>query len=356
MPSRRKIFAVFLALSGVGAFATLFRREERKLKTFPLDFQWPVQEPFIFCAHHHDHYPSGNEKFGPPPSELVGRDMGQDFDPSNAYRMYHGEEVPGFPVHPHRGFETITIVRKGYVDHADSMGAAGRYGEGDVQWMTAGAGVQHSEMFPLLRRDQPNTLELFQIWLNLPKKSKSVAPHFSMFWSEKIPRLVRDGVNVTLIAGEFGGVKALQAPPDSWAADPANEVTILLMKFSKGRLELPSVSGSTNRTLYFLEGSGLEVNGLKVSGKTGVQLDPGDVTLAAESGEVLLLQAKPIGEPVFQHGPFVMNSKDDIIRTIQDYQRTGFGGWPWKRQDMVHGEKIERFARFPDGRTEKPVG
>lgn len=329
------------------------------METTPLGFQWPVQEPFLFLVHHHDFFPKGEPGFGVAPSALVGRRVGEDFAGRDGFRMYHGREIPGFPVHPHRGFETITIVRQGYVDHSDSMGAAGRYGEGDVQWMTAGTGVQHSEMFPLLRADAPNTLELFQLWLNLPRRSKHATPHFTMFWSEKIPRVTSGGVSVSVIAGEFEGTRALPPPPESWAADAANEVAILLVSLRAGsRVRLPATSAaSVHRTLYFFSGGSLTVNGSSMPASSAAALDPlSTLELVAVDGpcEVLFLQAAPIGEPVFQHGPFVMNTRDDIIATIEEYQRTQFGGWPWERDDMIHGPAIERFAKYPDGRVEKP--
>ena len=149
------------------------------VQTVPLGFQWPTVDPFLFCVHHLDHYPAGNADLGPV-APLDGRPIGNDFEGIDGWRMYHGSTVPGFPVHPHRGFETITFVRQGLIDHADSMGAAARYGRGDVQWMTAGKGIQHAEMFPLLDRDGPNTAELFQIWINLPAADKMVEPHFTI--------------------------------------------------------------------------------------------------------------------------------------------------------------------------------
>jgi hypothetical protein len=119
----------------------------------PLGFQWETLDPFLFCVHHEDKFPKGNEKMGPDKSYLNERHIGDDFIIKDGFRMYHGKVVPGFPGHPHRGFETITVVRQGIVDHADSTGASGRYGNGDVQWMTAGKGVQHSEMFPLIKKE-----------------------------------------------------------------------------------------------------------------------------------------------------------------------------------------------------------
>jgi redox-sensitive bicupin YhaK (pirin superfamily) len=325
---------------------------------FPIDFQWPTFGPYLFCVHHFDRFPKGNAHLGLDAKEFVGRNMGQDFQEKDGFRLYHGKEIPGFPVHPHRGFETITIVRKGLVDHADSLGAAGRYGEGDVQWMTAGSGVQHSEMFPLLHKDKENTLELFQIWLNLPMKSKMVAPHFLMFWANDIPQIDLPKVSLSLIAGKWNATTSLIAPPDSWASDPENEVFIALVKMEKeGELEIPASKNSTVRTLYFFEGSSVVVNGEEIPAKHGVTFDGKEVlSLKSKDAplEFLVLQAKDIKEPVVQHGPFVMNSQEDIRRTIQDYQKTQFGGWPWPRADMIHGENPERFAKYPDGKIIKP--
>src|SRR5258708_4633833 len=149
--------------------------------------------------------------------------------------MYHGRVVPGFPQHPHRGFETVTVVRRGLIDHADSLGAAARYGAGDVQWLTAGQGIVHSEMFPLLDRERPNPLELFQIWLNLPAASKMVEPHFKMLWSRDVPRVApAPGVEVTLVAGALDGARPPAPPPRSWAARAENDVAIWTIRLQPG--------------------------------------------------------------------------------------------------------------------------
>lgn len=328
-------------------------------KILPLEFQWPTQEPFLFCVHHYDRYPAGNQKNGLEARYLEDRDVGQDFEVKDGFRLYHGKEIPGFPVHPHRGFETITIVRKGYIDHADSLGAACRYGEGDVQWLTAGAGVQHSEMFPLLHQNKENTVELFQIWLNLPAKNKLASPEFKILWAEKIPKLKPNPlVDVSLISGSYQGNSYHQAPQKSWAADEDNEVNILLVKMQpKAEFHFASAKNKTNRTLYFFEGDEISVNNEKIKGHKALMLDPSielKVSSQDEAVEFLILEAKPIGEPVVQYGPFVMNSQAEIMQTFQEYQRTQFGGWTWSQHDMVHGPKIERFAKFPDGHIERP--
>lgn len=331
---------------------------------YPLQFQWETPNPFLFCVHHADDYPKGNKEMGPI-EPLTGRTIGQDFRLKDGWRMYHGERVPGFPMHPHRGFETVTVVRRGFVDHSDSHGAAGRYGNGDVQWMTAGSGLQHAEMFPLLRQDERNPLELFQIWLNLPAKRKFADPHFKMLWAEDIPVVtVKDdseaATRVTLIAGELEGRNAPAPAPDSWAADAENGVAIWIIEMESGaRWTLPTAQPDLKRTLFFYDGDALRVSGSDIASYHGVEL-AADQPVELEAGNdgpvsLLMLQGHPIQETVVQYGPFVMNTKEEIHAAFADYQRTQFGGWPYDRPDPVNPLDRGRFARYADGREETPI-
>ncbi len=319
---------------------------------FPLGFPWQTQDPFLFCAYHMDYYPKGNENMGPAAS-LEGHNLGNDFAGKDGWRMYHGHTIPGFPYHPHRGFETVTIANKGYCDHSDSLGAAGRFGEGDVQWMTAGRGVQHCEMFPLLRTDSENTLELFQIWLNLPKKDKFVDPHFTMLWHEELPIIQTEDGMVKVIAGNYGNHQAPPPAPNSWAADPENEVAIWMLQINADRtFTLPKAKSSVQRTLYFYSGSELHIGDTAIPSNSGIHLDALaeiKITAGDHPANILVLQGKPIGEPVVQHGPFVMNTQDEIQKALQEYRLTQFGGWPWPYPDNVHQREKGRFAKYPDG-------
>jgi redox-sensitive bicupin YhaK (pirin superfamily) len=326
----------------------------------PLGFTWETKDPFLFCVHHEDAYPMGNEKMGPAVS-LSGRNLGQDFDPQDGWRMYHGRNVPGFPMHPHRGFETVTVVLEGFVDHSDSHGASGRYGNGDVQWMTAGAGLQHAEMFPLLNKEQENPLHLFQIWLNLPQAKKFAKPHYKMLWANMIPSVKVDNdhgksTEIIIIAGQIGDVKAPQPAPDSWAADPDNEVAIWIIKMAANtRWTLPPAAQPLNRTLYFFEGSSIKAAGSDIQSNMAIDLLV-DQDFVLENGDkdaqFLLLQGRPIAEQVVQYGPFVMNTQTEIRQAFEDYRKDQFGKWPWDRTDPVHPRSVERFARYADGREE----
>ena len=333
------------------------------LSSAPLGFPWQTIDPFLFCVHHNDAYPQGNAAMAPDPSLLAGRNIGQDFTGKDGWSMYHGDTVPGFPSHPHRGFETVTIVRRGLIDHSDSVGATARFGGGDVQWLTAGKGIVHCEMFPLVNATQPNPTELFQIWLNLPAKNKMANPHFTMFWHEHIPHIQATDAQgnlteVVCIAGNLNGVQGLPPPPDSWASEADNELAIYTIKLAAGaQWTLPAAHHtSTRRQLYFFKGTSLQIAGESVASSTVLEVQANhDCTFVngdAES-ELLVLQGKPIGEPVAQYGPFVMNTQAEIHQAFADYRRTEFGGWPWGANDPVHPRDKGRFAQHADGKIEE---
>lgn len=321
-----------------------------------LGFPWEGYDPFLFTVHHLDHYPAGNDQLGPV-VPLRGRNIGSDFSYLNGWSMYHGVAVPGFPQHPHRGFETVTVVRRGYVDHSDSLGATARYGEGDVQWLTTGSGIMHAEMFPLLDPSGDNPLELFQIWLNLPPESKMVDAYFGMLWSETIPTIEPGpGVSIDVIAGSLGDHRPPSPPPDSWASRSDTDFAIWLIRVGAGaRFDLPAANPGTNRTVYHFVGHDLAVDGAEIGSDLAIRLDPTATARFESTGgpaEALMLQGRPIGAPVFQMGPFVMNSAEELRQAVEDYRRTQFGGWPWSGPDPVHGREEGRFALHADGRVE----
>lgn len=337
------------------------KTNESVLEIHKLHSQWSMENPFLFCTHHQDAYPKGNNEMGPAVS-LSGRNLGNDFSGKDGFSMYHGDKVPGFPAHPHRGFETITIVLKGLIDHFDSNGNEGRYGNGDVQWLTAGAGCQHNEMFPLVDEEQENPLELFQIWLNLPAKDKFAKPDYKMLWAEDIPEFQITGLNkmkstIRLIAGTFDGRRSLECCPDSYAGNEKNHVGIFMVQMEpQASVTLPAISETLIRNVYYYCGEDLiQIGSEKINPSTRVKLSGNTETLITNGESVsylIILEGEPIMESVAQYGPFVMNTQNEIRQAIDDYQKTAFGGWPWDRADQVHERNTGRFAKYADGRLE----
>jgi len=333
------------------------------LETAPIGFQWPTIDPFLFCVHHKDAYPKGDARMAPDPSYLAGRQLGSDFKLKDGFRMYHGRVIPGFPSHPHRGFETLTLARSGYIDHSDSLGAKARFGHGDAQWMTAGRGIMHSEMFPLVNTERDNPAELFQIWINLPAEDKMVPAHFKMLWGEGIPvHTFTDGkgatTTVTTVAGTLDGRSPPSPPPHSWASRPEAGIAVWTIRLDRGASwTLPAGPADAQRLLYVFEGDAVQVGGTSVSAPRVARVQPGqavELVNGKAEAEILMLQGRPIGEPVARRGPFVMNTKQEIAQAFEDYRRTRFGGWPWPHDAPVHPRAEGRFAVHADGTLDRP--
>jgi redox-sensitive bicupin YhaK (pirin superfamily) len=338
------------------------------LQVRKLNFPWQAMDPFLICGYHNNAYPKGNAQLGPAAS-LVGRELGRDFNGRDNWRMYHGLTVPGFPAHPHRGFETVTIALKGMIDHSDSLGSSARFGQGDVLWLTAGSGIVHAEMFPLLDPDGPNPLEFFQIWLNLPARQKLADPSFAVFWSEGIPRHISTDpqggrAEVTCNVGRLAnaeGPQPLVPPPASWASQADTDVAIWTLKMTPGaRWTLPAAGrASTRRNLLVFKGTTVKIDGQSIDCRAAVELkamQPVELVNGPEASELLLLQGRPIDEPLAQHGPFVMNTQQELQESFAEYRRTEFGGWPWSNVAPVHGSERIRFAKSADGNVETPKG
>ena len=332
------------------------------MTSLPETGPWPTIDPFLFCVHHNDKYPKSNGDLSPD-APLSDRNLGNDFSNKNGWSMYHGEKIPGFPRHPHRGFETLTIVSKGYIDHADSLGASARYGDGDAQWLTAGDGINHSEMFPLFSQNGHNKLDFFQIWLNLPSYNKRVEPNFEMYWEHEIPKISSNlngnkNVQVEIITGDYLDFSSPIAPKNSWANNKKNDVAVWIIRLDRnGKFALPATKSGANRNLYVLKYSNLEIDGQSIPGGSMITLKSSKSAVLKNFGtktKILMLQGAPINEPVVKYGPFVMNTQSEIEQAFYDYNRTEFGGWKWGNSDPIHGIEKEKFAKLINGKIIKP--
>ncbi|NHB58491.1 pirin family protein [Acinetobacter sp. 194] len=314
----------------------------------PIEFRLDLKDPFIFTAHHIDYFPAGNEQLGPvsPPTA------------DKPYRMYYGDVVPGFPEHPHTGFETITLVERGYVDHFDSLGNSGRYAEGDVQWLSTGNGVEHCEMFPLLHQDKENTFELFQIWFNSSPEEKTHDADYKMMWRENIPHVNKTDANgkpsdIRVISGVFEDTLAISRPPHSWAASAENKVNIYMIVMQpNAELDIPATTATSTRFAYYYEGPDMQIAGQNIPFKHLVELKPDEV-IHLKNGEfesrILWLEGEPIGAPVAMRGPFVLNSDDELNHAFARYRQTHFGPWPWPSPAPVFKREQPRFASYKKG-------
>lgn len=247
---------------------------------------------------------------------------------------------------------------------------------GDVQWMTAGKGVVHGEMFPLIHKEKPNHTRFFQIWLNLHSSDKMCEPDFAMFWDNDVPKWKSDDgkAAATVFYGDYflqpkgeeeeERPKNPNKPPaDSWATRPENDVAVIHMTIQPGgTLEIPKAHGGSeiNRVLYCIEGlqekstiNDVVIDNGMITVDAGSELEITVPESATKPCEYLLLQGKPIQEPVAQYGPFVMNTRAEIEAAFADYSRTKFGGWPWPRDDYVFPRDKGRFALF-DGKETFP--
>lgn len=224
-------------------------------------------------------------------------------------------------VHPHRGFETVTIAYKGRVEHHDSHGGGGIIGEGDVQWMTAGAGVLHKEYHEREWSRRGGVFQMVQLWVNLPASDKMSPPKYQAIESASMGevRLADGAGTVDVIAGEYDGVRG---PASTFT--PIHLYNLHLKRGGRIDLGFPS---DYNTGLLVVEGT-VKVNGEEAATDHFVLMaDDGErfTVEAAEDALVLVLSGEPIREPIAAYGPFVMNTREELVRAFEDYNRGEFG-------------------------------
>jgi len=327
-----------------------------KGKIYPVNSaRIPVQNPFILIARHVDRYPAGNGDMAPAafPDDW---ERGNDFTSNRGWHMYHGEYVPGFPAHPHRGFETITYARQGTIDHFDSHGNYGRYSDGDIQWMISGKGLQHAEMFPLIHTDKENPFEIVQIWLNLPSHMKMAEPSYRMHWREQTPVVSLSEKNpaenqLKVLVGRYFATAAQRPADTSYGFDEDHYINVWDGHLKKGEeITIPKFPEDVKVQLYVADGLLAAADYEVVSDSLLVYTSDTELVFTArEDTEFMVFTGKAIDEEVFAYGPFVMNTREEVIQAYRDFEKNQFGGWPWSSSAPVIPSDKGRFSVHDKG-------
>ncbi len=326
--------------------------------TSDLTMHWDVEDPFIFVSHHEDDYPQGNAQMAPPLQEISGRNLGRDYKKMLGFRMYNGKVVPGFPMHAHWGYETVTLPQIGYVDHSDCEGNTGRFGFGDVQWVSAPGFYEHCEMYPLVDQEGRNPNDITQIMIALPLEKKNL-PESSVntVWREEIPVIETEGCRVQVICGEYAG-KTMRSPSTHSWADGTHAVRILRIELEPGaRFEADPTDPKANRNLYYVTGDKAKVQGYEVEWSQQLKMDPGvkiEVENGSEKSVFWLLEGVPIGQKMSMFGPILLGNDKEVREALQTIRLEEFKRWPWDVIDRVNPIDSGRFLLRSDGTKELP--
>lgn len=335
------------------------------LRYVDFDMHWDTEDPFLFASHHKDNYPKGNSQQAPPLDMIAWRNLGHDYKKHNGFRMYKGKVVPGFPMHAHWGFETLTIAEEGYIDTFDTEGNQARFGFGDAQWVTASGKYQHNEMYPLVFQDRPNPNNITQIMINLPLEMKGSLNKVEMLWSNDINSSSFKDENglktqVTVYAGRYDGIETQIPNPDSWAADSRNGVKIVQLRMDENaEYILKAAENGVSRNLYFVSGNEADIGGFEA--EVGYRLKlKSDIDITIKNGNVparfWLLDGAPIKQKMTSFGPVVLKDDKSVRAAMNDIRKDEYDVWPWNVVDKAHPIDAPRFIRYSDGREEYPDG
>jgi pirin family protein len=241
-------------------------------------------------------------------------------DYNSKYEFPASEKPKGVDVHPHRGFETVTIAYQGSVAHNDSNGGGGVISQGDVQWMTAASGVLHKEFHEKEWSKKGGIFQMVQLWVNLPSQYKMSAPKYQAIKNADIPRYTSEGVEIEVIAGDYKGVAG--------AASTFSPVNMLNVKLSKGATADFSFPAHYNTAVLVIEGNVLVNNTDEAPTDHFVLMENDGETFkitAQDDAIVLVLSGEPLNEPIVAYGPFVMNTREEIVQAFEDVKAGKFG-------------------------------